>query len=136
MCVQLERISQNNWVWNSRHWAFQHMFQHLITYYLWNDSPHSVPIIKRVIKWKYINHLSFKIFRCKPWNICAFMVWPAVSKQNWSWNTALPLFYSYMHVYTYLHKYIFAVSYSSLSKSAKVLSTDSLKHKEREERHL
>lgn len=65
-------------------------FQHLLMYYFQNNSPHSVSIIKRVIKRKYINHLSFKIFRCKSWNICSFMVWLAVSKQNLFMK--LPLF--------------------------------------------
>jgi len=36
----------------------------------------------------------------------------------------------------YLHKHIFAVSYSSLSKPEKVLPSDSLKHKPREERGI
>lgn len=88
--------------------AFLHKFQHLLMYYFRNKSPHSVPIIKRVIKRKYINHLSFKIFRCKPWNICSFMVWLAVAKQKLFMKLLLFCFYFILMctcMYVYLNIY-------------------------------
>lgn len=62
-------------VWNWSHGAFQHMFQHLTTCYLQNNSPHFIPIIKRVVKQRCINHSFFQILSSKPWNIWACGVW-------------------------------------------------------------